>query len=92
MPVASADLKRRRRVASRTLAPGSRGKKHLVDGKWVDTLPFNAGQELRAHQAYLQEEREALQRAVAAGEFGDDVCVAEPAREAEGCCSQCLRI
>ena len=42
-----ADLKRRRRLASRVLVSGSRGggtakKKHLVDGVWLERLPFNA--------------------------------------------------
>ena len=55
MPALSlADLKRRRRVASRVLLSDSRGgeaarkhpdprkRKHLVDGEWVERLPFNA--------------------------------------------------
>ena len=42
-----ADLKRRRRLASRVLVSGSRGgetakRKHLVDGVWLERLPFNA--------------------------------------------------
>ena len=55
MPALSpSDLKRRRRVASRVLLSDSRGgeaarkhpdprkRKHLVDGKLVERLPFNA--------------------------------------------------
>ena len=91
MPLASADLKRRRRVASRTLAPGSRKKKHLVDGEWVDTLPFNAGEEFLKYHAYLKEEKEALEQAVAAGDFEDEIYIAEPAREPDSCCVRCLR-
>ena len=56
MPALSpAELKRRRGVAARSLLSGPRGtavakKKHLVDGVWVDRLPFNAGEAWAAQQ------------------------------------------
>ena len=59
MPALSpAELKRRRRVAARSLLSGSRGiavakKKHLVDGVWVDRLPFNAGEAWAAQRALV---------------------------------------
>ena len=57
-----AELKRRRRAAARTLLSDPRGisvakKKHLVDGVWVDKLPFNAGHAWRAQQALLEADR-----------------------------------
>ena len=56
------ELKRRRRAAARTLLSDPRGisvakKKHLVDGVWVDKLPFNAGHAWRAQQALLEADR-----------------------------------
>ena len=57
-----AELKRRRRTAARTLLSGSRGtavvkRKHLVDGVWVDELPFDAGHAHRAQQALVDADR-----------------------------------
>ena len=94
MPGVDADLKRRRRVAARTLVPDARARKHLVDGKKVDVLPFNAGEAYRAHQAHVRAEREQW---VAEGvaDYGDEaVCVAEPAEttEPESCCARCFRL
>eukprot|EP01048_Picozoa_sp_COSAG05_P009851 COSAG05_NODE_833_length_7066_cov_45.021961_5_plen_73_part_00 len=62
--LSSAELKRRRRAAARTLLSGPRGssvarKKHLVDGVLLDKLPFNACDAWQAQQAFLAEQKEA---------------------------------
>ena len=73
------ERKRRRRLAARTLLSRKReAGRHLVDGVHVDSLPFDAGEAWAAHQEQVRAESEALRAAVEAGEFEEDVCLAEP--------------
>ena len=90
MPALSpAELKRRRRVAARGLLSGPRGtrvivdpgwKKHLVDGVWVDRLPFNAGEAWAAQRALEEADRLEIEAAVLASEANEDILLAEPAQ------------
>ena len=82
------ELKRRRRAAARTLLSDPRGisvakKKHLVDGVWVDKLPFNAGHAWRAQQALLEADRleaEAWEAASSPSGTDGEVLLAEPSK------------
>ena len=104
MPALSpAELKRRRRVAARDLLSGPRGtrvtvdpgrKKHLVDGVWVDRLPFNAGEAWAAQRALEEVDRLEIEAAVLASEANEDILLAEPAQsdpEPDSCCARLLR-
>ena len=100
MPALSpAELKRRRRVAARSLLSGSRGiavakKKHLVDGVWVDCLPFNACEAWAAQQVLNEVDRLEIEAAVLASEADEDILLAEPAQpdlESDSCCTRLLR-
>ena len=89
--LSSAELKRRRRAAARTLLSDPRGssvarKKHLVDGVLLDTLPFNACDAWQAQQAFLAEQKEADRLEVEAWEAAlspegtdEEVLLADPA-------------
>ena len=109
--VDQADLKRRRRLASRVLVSGSRGggttkRKHLVDGVWLERLPFNANGPFPPNtpgtgRASVSESgphvNEGTGRAGAAASSGEaeaDILFAEPAQpvpEPESCCAWLLR-
>ena len=104
MPALSpAELKRRRGVAARSLLSGPRGtrvivdpgwKKHLVDGVWVDRLPFNAGEAWAAEQVLNEVDRLEIEAAVLASEADEDILLAEPAQpdlECDSCCTRLLQ-
>ena len=96
------ELKRRRRVAARTLLSDLHGssvakKKHLVDGVWVDKLPFDAGHAWRTQQALLEADRlevEAWEASSSPRAADAEVLFAEPAQpapEPDSCCTRFLR-